>query len=451
MMPLFFVLCLCWCHISGAQNVYRAVSIPDQAYFAETFDEGALDRKWVLSKAVKDERAKHLSYNGEWDVEESIQPRLLGNKGLVLKSPGRHHAISAYLRNIYHFKDKPLILQYEVSFQKGIDCGGAYIKLLSQSDDLRLSQFSDATPYTIMFGPDKCSSTHKIHFIFSHHNPITRTYEEKHARQPEMDISDYFTDQQPHLYTLNLYPDNTFEILVDLTLVNKGSLLEDMDKPVTSSDEKHKQEYSTNEASDLNLEQHIRSDGVDGLRNDCTEASVCEGSSRPANSGSNNPKNQPSTNNIDKDNKGKQQFTMSPIAAVGFELWSLTGDVMFDNILLCDDLEVAKRWTEDTWGQRQTPGIIEKLLMATVKRPWLWGVYVFTVGLPIILFVSLMWPDKRFGPPDQDYYYKKTDEPQTDGPQDVEEHVTHNHSENQRVKTKSRAVKRAPRNADVTS
>ncbi|TMS17344.1 Calmegin [Larimichthys crocea] len=60
------------------------------------------------------------------------------------------------------------------------------------------------------------------------------------------------------------------------------------------------------------------------------------------------------------------------------------------------------------------PGVIESLLMATVQRPWLWGVYVFTVGLPIILFVSFMWPDKRFGPPGQDYYYKKSDDAQQD-------------------------------------
>ncbi|XP_071384621.1 calnexin-like [Centroberyx affinis] len=63
------------------------------------------------------------------------------------------------------------------------------------------------------------------------------------------------------------------------------------------------------------------------------------------------------------------------------------------------------------------PGVIESLLLATQQRPWLWGVYVFIVGLPIILFVSLMWPDKRFGPPDQQYYYKKSDDAQPDDPQ----------------------------------
>ncbi|XP_078145363.1 uncharacterized protein LOC144542433 [Centroberyx gerrardi] len=63
------------------------------------------------------------------------------------------------------------------------------------------------------------------------------------------------------------------------------------------------------------------------------------------------------------------------------------------------------------------PGVIESLLLATQQRPWLWGLYVFIVGLPIILFVSLMWPDKRFGPPDQQYYYKKSDDAQPDDPQ----------------------------------
>lgn len=31
-----------------------------------------------------------------------------------------------------------LHLRYEVNFQEGLSCGGAYIKLLSQSDKLKL-------------------------------------------------------------------------------------------------------------------------------------------------------------------------------------------------------------------------------------------------------------------------------------------------------------------------
>lgn len=62
-----------------------------------------------------------------------------------------------------------------------------------------------------------------------------------------------------------------------------------------------------------------------------------------------------------------QPFRMSPIGAVGFELWSLTGDVMFDNILLCDNLEVAREWTADTWGQRQAVRILWLLIVKRVN------------------------------------------------------------------------------------
>ncbi|KAK1167414.1 calnexin-like [Acipenser oxyrinchus oxyrinchus] len=67
------------------------------------------------------------------------------------------------------------------------------------------------------------------------------------------------------------------------------------------------------------------------------------------------------------------------------------------------------------------PGVVLKLFAATEKRPWLWGVYVFTVALPVVLIISFCWPDKRFGPPDQDYFYKKTDDPQLDDSVDPEE------------------------------
>ena len=35
-----------------------------------------------------------------------------------------------------------------------------------------------------MFGPDRCGSTSKVHFIFRHKNPITGEVEEKHLQSP---------------------------------------------------------------------------------------------------------------------------------------------------------------------------------------------------------------------------------------------------------------------------
>lgn len=44
----------------------------------------------------------------------------------------------------------------------GLECGGAYMKLLQDNKKLHADEFSNASPYVIMFGPDKCGSTNKV-------------------------------------------------------------------------------------------------------------------------------------------------------------------------------------------------------------------------------------------------------------------------------------------------
>lgn len=41
-------------------------------------------------------------------------------------------------------------------------CGGAYLKLLQENKKLHAEEFSNASPYVIMFGPDKCGATNKV-------------------------------------------------------------------------------------------------------------------------------------------------------------------------------------------------------------------------------------------------------------------------------------------------
>nr|XP_020494017.1 calnexin-like [Labrus bergylta] len=216
---------------------YKAPEPVGEHYIAESFDRGTLDG-WVVSSAKKEGADEDIAkYDGKWSVEEMKDSKLPGDKGLVLKSRAKHHAISAQLLRPFPFDSKPLIIQYEVNFQSGIDCGGAYVKLLTQTPELDLDQFVDKTPYTIMFGPDKCGEDYKLHFIFRHKNPKTGEFEEKHAKKPDADLRTYFTDKKTHLYTLVVNPDNTFEVLVDQTVVNSGSLLTDMTPPVNPPSE----------------------------------------------------------------------------------------------------------------------------------------------------------------------------------------------------------------------
>lgn len=74
--------------------------------------------------------------------------------GLVAKSKAAHHAISAPLKASLDFKNKPLVVQYEVKYQKGGNCGGGYIKLLEDGFQSSPKEFSDKTPWVVMFGPD---------------------------------------------------------------------------------------------------------------------------------------------------------------------------------------------------------------------------------------------------------------------------------------------------------
>ncbi len=47
-------------------------------------------------------------------------------------------------------------MQYETKYSKGYECGGSYVKLLTHADNFSAADLVDTTPYTIMFGPDKC-------------------------------------------------------------------------------------------------------------------------------------------------------------------------------------------------------------------------------------------------------------------------------------------------------
>uniref|UniRef100_A0AAY4AIG1 Calmegin n=1 Tax=Denticeps clupeoides TaxID=299321 RepID=A0AAY4AIG1_9TELE len=214
------------------QVTYKTPVPTGEVYFAETFDDGSLSR-WQLSKTMKEDADDDIAkYDGKWEVEALKENKVPGDLGLVLKSRAKHHAIAAMLDKPFVFKDKPLVVQYEVNFEDGIDCGGAYIKLLSDTESLNLEQFHDRTPYSIMFGPDKCGEDYKLHFIFRHKNPLNGDLEEKHAKRADVDLKKFYSDKKTHLYTLVLNPDNSYEIFIDQSSVSKGNLLTDVIPPV---------------------------------------------------------------------------------------------------------------------------------------------------------------------------------------------------------------------------
>ncbi|KAL3878356.1 hypothetical protein ACJMK2_030717 [Sinanodonta woodiana] len=485
---------------------YVMPKVQGNTYFAEPFDSKEdFSRRWVLSEAKKDGADENIAkYDGKWSVEEPTDNLIQGDLGLVLKTKAKHHAVSAKLAKPFDFSGKPLIVQYDVRFQNGMDCGGAYIKLLSKKDGVHLDAFHDKTPYTIMFGPDKCGNDHKLHFIFRHKNPKTGEYEEKHAKKPSKGIDSYFSDKKTHLYTLIVNPDNTFEILVDQQVISQGSLLEDVSPPVNPPaeiedpndkkpsdwDEKEKipdkdakkpDDWDESEPEEIEDTSATKPEGwldeeeslipdpdaekpvdwdddMDGE----WEAPLIENPKCKSGPGCGewklpkikNPKfkgkwiapmiDNPNYKGVWKPRKipnpdffeDLEPYKMTPIDAIGLELWSMSDGIIFDNFLVTDDRHVMSSWTAQTWEikndqeKASTSGnaIVKAVTDATKDRPWLWAVFLVVIILPIVLIVAYCCVSKT-EEEDLKTHHKKTDEdtPEDKVPDEKEEDLREEH------------------------
>lgn len=44
---------------------------------------------------------------------------------------------------------------------------------------------------------------------------------------------------------------------------------------------------------------------------------------------------------------------MTPIVAIGLELWSMTSDILFDNFIICAERKVSDQWAADGWALKK--------------------------------------------------------------------------------------------------
>ena len=125
------------------------------------------------------------------------------------------------------------------------------MKLLQDNKKLHAEEFSNSSPYIIMFGPDKCGATNKVcigivitfghkandssqvHFIFRHKNPKTGEYEEKHLTTAPMAR----IEKKTSLYTLIVKPDQSFQIHINGESIKNGTLLDDFSPAVNPAKE----------------------------------------------------------------------------------------------------------------------------------------------------------------------------------------------------------------------
>nr|XP_026491515.1 calnexin-like isoform X2 [Vanessa tameamea] len=484
--------------VETIEDNYQSPKIDSKSiYLAEHFDDvTAFKKKWIKSEAKKQGVDENIAkYDGKWEVQSPSRRILKNDLGLVLTTEAKHAAISALLDRPFEFKEKPLIVQYEVTMQEGQNCGGAYIKLLSRGMNTKadLRQFHDQTPYTIMFGPDKCGNDNKLHFIFRHVNPKNGTIEEKHSKKPTQRLDDIYKDKEPHLYTLIVRPDNTFTILVDNKEANAGSLLEDFTPPVNppeeidDPDDKKPEDWDEREKivdptatkpadwdedapAQIVDPNAVKPDGwledepetipdpdakkpsdwdeeMDGeweaplVDNPaCAAAAGCGPWSAPTvpNPNYKGPWRAPLVANPNYRGRWAPRrvrnphyfrddapFRMTPVHAVGFELWSMSPMLLFDNVIITDDERVAEEWAKQSYAIKRAKLTSDsrtwwgRVLRATSHRPGLWALYALYCALPVSLYVLYL----RRRSQDTDSITKKTDAVVEDDPQQSEGEV----------------------------
>jgi len=201
----------------AAEPVGEIPAALDGAAFFEPFLANWEDT-WKVSKDA--------DFSGRWKLEDYIESNVIpGDQGLVVSDEARKHAVSTLFAQPFAPEKAGLVVQYELQLKNGLQCGGAYLKLLTASEALDHDGFKADTPYTVMFGPDKCGDTNKVHFILRHKSPKTGEWEEKHLVSPPVPI----VDKAAHLYTAIVGTDNSVKILVDNKEVKSASLTSDAD------------------------------------------------------------------------------------------------------------------------------------------------------------------------------------------------------------------------------
>uniref|UniRef100_M4EPP3 small monomeric GTPase n=2 Tax=Brassica campestris TaxID=3711 RepID=M4EPP3_BRACM len=328
--------------------------------FEERFDDG-WENRWVKSEWKKDDQAA-----GEWNHTSGNWSGDANDKGIQTSEDYRFYAISAEFPEFSN-KDKTLVFQFSVKHEQKLDCGGGYMKLLS--GDVDQKKFGGDTPYSIMFGPDICGySTKKVHAILTYNDA-------NHLIKKDVPCE---TDQLTHVYTFILRPDATYSILIDNVEKQTGSLYSDWDllPPKKIKDPNAKKPEDWDEQEYIPDPEDKKPNGYDDIPKEIpdTDAKKPEdwdeeedgewtaptvpnpeymGEWKPKQIKNPNYKGKWEAPEIDNpDFKDDSELYVFPkLKYVGIELWQVKSGSLFDNVLICDDPDYAKKLADETWGK----------------------------------------------------------------------------------------------------
>jgi len=340
--------------------VALAVAEPT-VYFQERFD-GDLSQ-WVNSEH-KDDLGKFELSAGKFygDAKKDV--------GAQTSQDAKFYAMSASFDKFSN-KDKKTVVQFTVKHEQNIDCGGGYVKVFPSTLDQK--DMHGESPYNIMFGPDICGpGTKKVHVIFSHAG-------KNHLVKKDIRCKD---DVFTHLYTLILdASEHSYEVLIDNESVEKGLLSDDWDmlpprkikdpEAKKPSQEEHDEREKIDDPEDSKPEDWDVAEQIadpdatkpedwdDEMDGDWEPAMI----DNPEYKGEWKPRQidnpaykgkwvHPEIDNPEyKEEDAAKLGVYEDFGAIGLDLWQVKSGTIFDNFLITDDPEYAKKVGEETFGE----------------------------------------------------------------------------------------------------
>jgi len=333
-----------------------------EVYLKEQFDDGnAWTKRWVQSKAKSDYGDFKLTHGKFYGDAEA-------DKGIQTSQDAKFYELSRKMDKTFDNEGKTLVLQFSVKHEQTIDCGGGYIKILPEGTDLE--KFNGDSPYYVMFGPDICGyGTKKVHVIFGYKGKNLLIKKDIRCKDDE------FT----HVYTLILRPDNTFEVLIDNEKAESGDLESNWDflapktikdpdakKPEDWDDKEYMDDPDDTKPDDWEQPEHIPDpdakkpeDWDDEMDGEWEPPQInnpkYKGEWKPKQIKNPNYKGvwvHPEIPNPEY-SADSNLYHYHDMGVVGFDLWQVKSGTIFDNILVTDDVDYAKKFAEDTWGKNK--------------------------------------------------------------------------------------------------
>jgi calreticulin len=285
------------------------------------------------------------------------------DKGIKTGVDARHYSISAPLGSEISNLGQDLVVSFTVRHDQNLDCGGAYIKLISKDAGFDAKTFDGDDKYAIMFGPDICgTSTRKTHVIFTYKGKNLLT--KKNVRME--------SDHASHLYTLIVRKDNTYEVQIDGSKAESGSLFDDWDflLPKTIKDPAAKKPSDWVDNAKMDDPEDKKPAGYDDIPAKIPDANAKKPEDwdeeedgewtapqidNPEYKGVwkakqiDNPAYKgawvhPEIPNPDFVDDATVHAVCAPCSHVGFELWQVKAGTIFDDIIIADSVADVDAW-----------------------------------------------------------------------------------------------------------